>query len=146
MPPVAIKTNGAQKMADIRNTDPRVLNRVVDFVVLGVTFFVSCMLFSIEPGSTLFLQIIAYSTILLVCVRLCKRAIVSYNRSIGEASRQILGNAGGILIGTCAVLLLEILFSASGQIIVAVIFSSVMVFFILGTLSPIVHKTPIVHK
>ena len=133
-------------MSDLRNTNPRVLNRVVDFVVLGVTFFVSCMLLSVESGSGLFLQIIAYSTILLVCVRLCKRAIVSYNRSIGEASRQILGNAGGIVIGTCAVLLLEILLSASDQIIVAVIFSSVMVFFILGTLSPIVHKTPIVQK
>ena len=133
-------------MSGIWNTDPRVLNLVVDFVVLGVTFFVSCMLFSIEPGGTLFLQIIAYSTILLVCVRFCKRAIVSYNRSIGEVSRQILGNGTGILVGTCAVLLLEKLFSVGGQIIAAVIFSSVMTFFIMGTLSPIVHKTPIVHK
>jgi len=133
-------------MSKLRNTDPRVLNRVVDFVVLGATFFVSCLLFSVAPENTLIFQILAYSTILLVCVRLCKRAIVGYNRSIGEASRQILGNGAGIVIGTCIMLVLEKLVPASGEIIVAIIFSSVMAFFILGTLSPIVHKATIVHK
>ena len=132
-------------MSDIQNIDPRVLNRVVDFVVLSVTFFLSTLLFSVTSGSTLLLQILAYSTILLVCVRLSKRAIVSYKRSIGEASRQILGNGAGILIGTCIMLVLEILVLASDGILVAVIFSSVMAFFILGTLSPILHKTPIIH-
>lgn len=132
-------------MSDIQNINPRVLNRVVDFTVLGVTFFVSSLLFSVASGSTLLLQILVYSTILLVCVRLSKRAIVSYNRSIGEASRQILGNGAGILIGTCIMLVLEKLVSASDGIFVVVIFSSVMAFFILGTLSPILHKTPIIH-
>ena len=33
-------------MIDIRNIEPKVLNRGVDFVVLGTTFFVSCLLFS----------------------------------------------------------------------------------------------------
>ena len=133
-------------MSAIRNNGPSSLYRFVDFVVLGTTFFISCMLLSVETGSGFFLQIIAYSTILLICVRLFKRAIVGYNKSIGEVSRQILGNGGGILIGTCILLLIEILLSANGQLIVAIVFSSVMAFFILGTISPIVHKTPIVHK
>jgi hypothetical protein len=132
-------------MSDIQNINPRVLNRIVDFAVLGVTFFLSSLLFSAASGSTLLLQILVYSTILLICVRLSKRAIVSYNRSIGEASRQILGNGAGILIGTCIMLVLEKLVSASDGIFVVVIFSSVMAFFILGTLSPILHKTPIIH-
>lgn len=132
-------------MSFIPNTDPRVLNRVVDYAVLGATFFVSSLLFSVASGSALIFQILAYSTILLVCVRLCKRAIVSYNKSIGEVSRQILGNGAGILIGTCIMLVLENLVSASDGIFAVVIFSSVMAFFILGTLSPIVHKTPIIH-
>ena len=133
-------------MSDIRTIHPKVLNRVVDFSVLCASLFVSCLLFSGASGNALFIQILAYSTLLLVCVRLSKRAIVSYNRSIGEVSRQILGNGAGILIGTCIMLVLENLVSASGDIFVAVIFSSVMAFFILGTLSPIVHRTPISHK
>ena len=133
-------------MSDIRNTHPKDFNRMVDFTVLCATLFVSCLLFSVASGNALFIQILAYSTLLLVCVRLCKRAIVSYNRSIGEASRQILGNGAGILIGTCIMLIVEKLVSGSGEIFVAVIFSSVMAFFILGTLSPIVHKPSISHK
>ena len=133
-------------MSDIRNTHPKVLNRMVDFTVFCVTFFFSCLLFSVASGNALLFQILAYSTLLLVCVSLSKRAIVSYNRSIGEASRQIIGNGAGILIGTCIMLVLEKLVSASSEIFVAVIFSSVMAFFILGTLSPIVHRSSISHK
>lgn len=133
-------------MSDLRNIHPKVLNRVVDFSVLCASFFVSSLLFSIASGNALFIQTLAYSTLLLVCVRLAKRAIVSYNRSIGEVSRQILGNGVGILIGTCIMLVLENLVSASADIFVVVIFSSVMAFFILGTLLPIVHRTPISHK
>ena len=101
---------------------------------------------SVESGGGLFFQALAYSTILLVCVRLSKRVVTSYNKSISETSRQILGNATGIFVGTCVVLLLQILLSISAEIMVAVVLSSVMAFFILGTLSPIVHKTPIAHK
>ena len=133
-------------MSDIWNTHPKVLNRIVDFLVLGATFFVFCLLFSAASGNVLFIQILAYSTLLLVCVRLSKRAVVSYNRSIGEVSRQIIGNGAGILIGTCLMLVLENLVSASSEIFVAMIFSSVMAFFILGTLLPIVHRTPLMHK
>jgi hypothetical protein len=133
-------------MPDIRITHPKVFNRIVDFLILGATFFVSCLLFSAASGNVLFIQILVYSTLLLVCVHLSKRAVVSYNSSIGEVSRQIIGNGAGILIGTSIMLVLEKLVSASGEIFVAVIFSSVMAFFILGTLSPMVHKMPIVDK
>ena len=133
-------------MSDIWNTDSRLLDRLVDFTVLGATFYISCMLLSVELEGSLLIQTLAYSTILLACVRLSKRAITSYNKSIGETTRKILGNATGILIGTCVVLLFETILSTRGDIIAVVILTGVMAFFILGTLSPIVHKTPIVHK
>ena len=133
-------------MSDIRNADSRFFDRLVDFTVLSTTFYVSCMLLSVELEISLFFQALAYSTILLVCVRLSKRVITSYNKSVGETTRQILGNAIGILIGSSVVLLFEKLLSARADILVVVILSGIMAFFILGTLSPIVHKTPIVHK
>jgi hypothetical protein len=131
-------------MSDIWNADSRLLDRLVDFTVLGATFYISCLLLSVDLGGSLFFQTLAYTTILLVCIRLSKRAITSYNKSIGKTTRKILGNATGILIGTCVVLLFEKILST--DIIAVVILTGVMAFFILGTLSPIVHKTPIVHK
>ena len=133
-------------MLDMRNSDPRIINKVIDFVVLVATFFVSCLLFSAVKDDTLFLQTLAYSLTLLICMRLSKRAIVSYKKSVGEATRQILGNGVGILIGTCIMLVLEKLLLANGEIFVAILFSSAMAFFILGTISPIVHKASIMHK
>ena len=133
-------------MFDVRNADSGRLYRLVDFVVLGATLYVSCMLLSVELGGSLFFHILAYSTILLAFVSLSKRAIANYCKSIGESARQILGNAIGILIGTCIMSLLEKLLSNHSEIIVAIILSGVMAFFVLGTLCPLLHKTSFVHK
>ena len=133
-------------MFDVRNADSGRLHRLVDFVVLGATFYVSCMLLSVELGGSLFFHMLAYSTILLAFVCLSKRAIANCYKSIGESTRKILGNAIGILIGTCIMFLLEKLLSNHSDFIVAIILSGVMAFFVLGTLCPLVHKTSLIHK
>jgi hypothetical protein len=133
-------------MFNVRNADSGQLHRLVDFVVLGATFYASCMLLSVELGGSLFFHMLAYSTILLAFVLLSKRAIANYDKSIGESTRKILGNAIGILIGTCIMLLLEKLLSSHSDFTVAIILSGVMAFFVLGTLCPLVHKTSLGHK
>jgi hypothetical protein len=133
-------------MFDVRKSDSRQLHRLVDFVVLGVTLYVSCTILSVELGGSLFFHMLAYSTILLALVRLSKRVIANYYKLIGESTRQILGNAIGILIGTCIMLLLEKLLSNHSEIIVAIILSSVMAFFVLGTLCPLAHKISLENK
>jgi len=133
-------------MFDVRNADSGRLHRLVDFVVLGATFYVSCMLLSVELGGSLFFHMLAYSTILLVFVRLSKRAIANYYKLIGESTNKILGNAIGILIGICIMLLIEKLLSNHSDFTVAIILSGVMAFFVLGTLCPLVPKTSLGHK
>jgi hypothetical protein len=133
-------------MIDVRNADSEQLRCFVYFVVLGATLYVSCMLLSVELGGSLFFHLLAYSMILLALIRLSKRAIADYCKSIGEWTYQTLGNAIGILIGSCIMLLLEKLFSNHSSIALAIILSGVMTFFVLGTLCPLVHKSPIVHK
>ena len=125
---------------------PRRLHRLVDFVVLGAAFYVSRANLSVESGDSFFLHMLAYSSILLVFVRLSKRAITNYYKVLGESTRQILGNAIGISIGTCIMLLLEKLLLNTGDIILAMIFSGVMAFFVLGTISPLLKKTSLVHR
>ena len=133
-------------MLDVRNTDSGRLPRLIGFVVLGATFYVSCMIVSVELGGSLFFHTLAYSTILLAFVRLSKKAIANYYVLFGESMRQILGNAIGILIGTCIMLLLEKLFSNHSEITEAIILSGVMAFFVLSTLCPLVRKTSLVHR
>jgi hypothetical protein len=142
---VAHKANN-REVDDDRYADLERLHLLVDFVVLGATYYVSCMILSVELGGSLFFHMLAYSTILVTLVRLSKRAIANYYKSIGESTRKILGNAIGILIGTCIMLLLEKLLSNHGDFTVAIIFSGVMAFFVLGTLCPLVPKTSLGHK
>ena len=139
-------TTGRLTMFDVRNSDARRLHRLAGFVVLSATLYASCMILSVELGGSLFLHMLAYSTILLAFVRLSKRAIANYYKSIGESTRHILGNAIGILIGTCIMLLLEKLLSNHSDIILAIILSGIMAFFVLGTLCPLVDKTSLGHK
>jgi hypothetical protein len=84
---------------------------------------------------------LGYATILLAFVQLSMSAIAHYYKSVSECTRQILGNAFGILIGTCVMLLFEKLLSNNSGIIAVIIFSSVMAFFVLGTFCPLAHKT-----
>jgi hypothetical protein len=77
-------------MIDIRNADSEQLRCFVYFVVLGATLYVSCMLLSVELGGSLFFHLLAYSTILLALVRLSKRAIADYCKSIGECTYRLL--------------------------------------------------------
>ena len=128
-------------MFDVRNADSRRLHLLVDFVVLGAMLYVSCTILSVELGGSLFFHMLAYATVLSAFVSLSERAIANYYKSIGESTHHILGNAIGILIGTCIILLLEKILSNHSEIIVAIILSSIMVFFILGTLEPLVHET-----
>lgn len=115
-------------------------------LVLTVSFLGSCVILSVELGGDLAVHLIGYSTILLLSVRLCNKAIKGYLKSLGEVTGQILGNATGILIGTCVILLLEKLLLPGGGFTVVIIFSSIMTFFILGTFSTSPHKSSVVRR
>jgi hypothetical protein len=132
-------------MNNLRNADSIQLNRLIDFVALGATFYISCMTFSVEIGSSLVFHMLAYSSILLVFVRLSKRKIASCFTSAGESTRLILGNAIGILIGACIMLLLEKVSPFHTNFSLVIILSSVMAFFVLGTIGPLV-QTSLVNR
>jgi hypothetical protein len=143
-------------MFDVLHTDSRrfdllhagseLLDLIVDFTVLGATFYISCLFLSVESGGSLFIHMLAYSAIVLTFVRLSRRAIANCYKSIGESTHKILGNAIGVLIGTCIMLLLAKLLSNNSGFTPAIILSGVMAFFILGTICPLVHKTRLANK
>jgi hypothetical protein len=133
-------------MFAVRNDDSRQLHRLVNFVVLGTTFYISCMIASVEAEGSLFLHWLAYSTILLAFLRLSRRAIANYYDLSGKSLGQVLGNAIGILIGTYIMLLFEKLFSTQSDFNAAIILSGVMAFFVLGTICPLMHEPSLVNR
>jgi hypothetical protein len=94
-------------MVDVSKSNPALMNRMIDFLVLELTFYLSCLLLS-----------------------------------VGGAIRQIICNATAILVATFIMMVVENVLSANGGVYVVLLFSSVMAFFVLGSLLPLVHKNP----
>jgi hypothetical protein len=114
------------------------LNLVVDFLVLGSTFFLACLLLSADAAGDLFLQTVLYAAILVAFVCLTRWITMRDNKVTNSLTSKIFSNAAGILIGTCVTLVFKDLFTAGGDFIAAVIFSGVMAFFVLGTFAPLI--------
>ena len=114
------------------------LNLVVDFLVLGFTFFLSCLLLSGDAVGDLFLQTVLYAATLVTFVGLTSWIAKRDNTAASSLTRKIFSNAAGILIGTCVILVFKDLFATDGHFIAAVIFSGVAAFFVLGTLTPLI--------
>ena len=123
-------------MADVKKAN--YLNLVVDFVVLGFTFFQSCLLLSGDAVGDLFLQAVLYAATLVTFVGLTSWIAKGDNTAKSSLIRKIFSNAAGILIGTCVILILKDLFATDGHFIASVIFSGLAAFFVLGTLAPLI--------
>jgi O-glycosyl hydrolase len=80
-----------------------------------------------------------YSTVVILSIILSQRWFCAY-KTIGEVSRYILADAVGILAGTCGVLMLQSVVFTNVGFSAVIIFSSVISFFVLGTISPMVRS------
>ena len=114
------------------------LNLTVDFLILGFTFFLSCLLLSVDAVGGLVLQTLLYAATLVAFVCLTSWIAMRDNTVTNSLTRRIFSNAAGILIGTCVILVFKGLFATGGDFIAAAIFSGVMAFFVLGTLTPLI--------
>ena len=127
-------------MAEPKISGPRIINRAVDFVVLGLTFYLSCLLLSIETELGLVTQSLLFAVVMLLFVRLAKRLLYQKRSSISEMTWQVGSNAAGLAAGAFAIIMLEQLFTTDSEIIVGVVIASIMAFFVLGTLLPLLDK------
>ena len=114
------------------------LNLAVDFLVLGSTFFLACLLLSVDAVGDLVLQTVLYAATLVAFVCLTRWIAMRDNTVTNSLTRKIFSNAAGILIGTCVILVFKDLFATGGDFITVVVFSGVMAFFVLGTLTPLI--------
>ena len=127
-------------MSELENTGSKLVDRLIELTVLCAAFFIACQLFAVDTGESFFMHMAIYSTVVILSVGLSQRWFCTF-KTIGEVSRYILANAVGIFAGTCGVLILQSVVSTSGGFSAVVIFSSVISFFFLGTISPMVHSS-----
>ena len=118
-----------------------IVSRTIDFVVLGCTFYASCLLLSVPVNYNTVLHTLLYATVILVSVRLGRRCLSSAFESVNSVVKLMLCNATGLLAGAIIMLILGSIIPALGEIAIAVIFASVMAFFVLGTISPLLKRS-----
>ncbi len=111
--------------------------RIIDFMVLGGSFYLACFLLSIPVASNLFIQTFMYACIVLLAVTIGKRCLSSTLTSAGRVVQMVIINATGLFIGAIIMLLFGYIFPELGGFAVAVVLASVMAFFVFGTLSPL---------
>lgn len=112
-------------------------SRLIDFMVLSVTFYLSCSILLRLEGGNLTFQALIYASVVLLAIRfgrsLLKDALGSQNRIVG----QVLYNAVGLCAGGLILSILSVLVPQLVGPLFSIVVSSIIAFFILGTLSPL---------
>jgi len=127
-------------VSEVHSTGSILVNRLLDITVFCIAFYIVWMLFVVETGVDFLLAMSVYSIVLTVSVSLCQIVSDLVFKSMGGVSRYILANATGIMIGASILLLAQVFVSIDIGIPAVVILSSFIAFFVLGTVSPIVHR------
>ena len=123
-------------------------SRLTDLLVLMMSFIVFNLLVGADGLQHSLVDLLLYVSVLFVSLRLSKRLVFgSFSRG-PRCLNTIYGNVLGIVIGTTVLLLADALLPFIHENLLVIIFASLMAFFILGTLSPVVkssHKDIIHH-
>jgi hypothetical protein len=105
-------------------------------VVLGGTFYLSCTIFSISQNGNLLYQSFTYASVVLLSIVLGRYIPAIFARGAGRIIYTVFLNGAGILIGCAILMLLRIITPELAGSIIAIAVSSIIAFFLLGTLSP----------
>lgn len=106
------------------------------FVVLAGSFYLSGLLLAIQGQGNLLLQSLLYATVAIVSIRLGRYLIWLLVKSTTRIIYTVLTNAAGLTLGVVLLSILSIVFPELAGPIIAIIVSSVIAFFVLGTFSP----------
>jgi len=123
-------------------------SRITDLLVLVISFLVFELLIDGEGIGRSALEMLMYVSVLFISIRIGKRLVFRVLSGQHRCLNTLYGNVVGIFCGVSVLLLLDSLMPVLSENLLVVVFSSVMAFFVLGTLSPVVkssHKDIIHH-
>ena len=116
-------------------------SKVIDFIVLTVSFLVLALITDFTKPMQVFIDLSLYVFIMYFCLRICKHFVLNRVHTSGPIIASMFGNICGLIVGVLSVLTFNYFFPGLGESALVVIFSSILAFFILGTLSPMVKSS-----
>ena len=112
-----------------------VVLEALDFIVIGFSFFVASSMLPPASTSEILPQALVYSVVILLSIRLGRQLMPDTLTSRNIIIKMIVNNAAGLFFGAGFLVILGNLFSWSSAI--TIIVASIIAFFMLGTLSPL---------
>lgn len=116
-------------------------SRITDIVVLTVSFLVFTFMAEFENLASLLTDLVLYVAVFFVCLRVSKRIFFEYVHSSKRFVNILFGNVTGLLAGSMLIFIIYNIFPGMIENMMIVVFSSILAFFILGTLSPMVKSS-----
>ena len=116
-------------------------SRLVDLLVITISFLAFALATGWASSHPLIINLFVYVFVVFPLLRLMKRFVFSYFKGNHRILTVIFGNFTGLFFGTLIVVILADIFPVVGINNQIVTFSSLMSFFVLGTLSPMVKSS-----
>lgn len=116
-------------------------SRLIDLVALSLSFLLFVTLMDMHLTAHVLLDLVIYVSVVYTCLRFARRLIfinVHYSKRIFKV---LLGNISGLILGAVLLLIADKFLPFISQSVIVVIFSSILAFFILGTLSPLIKSS-----
>ena len=118
--------------------------RLLDFTVICAAFFLSCSLLAMNLQPDFLALATLYTLVCLCAVHLGKRLLSHDKAANNSILRMALGNAVGLALGSVILFSLQISIPVIAEYSIAIVLASVMAFFMLGTISPLIGTKPVV--
>ena len=116
-------------------------SRIIDLIVLATSFLLLAVITGFGSFEQVIIDLVLYVAVVFISLRVCKRIVFEHIHTSRRITSVLLGNISGLLLGSLSVILLDQLFPGIGESALIVILSSILAFFILGTLSPMVKSS-----
>lgn len=116
-------------------------SRLADLAVLSVSFLLFVGLMDIRLTTQVLFDLFVYVLVVFVCLRLARRLIFDNMHYTKRIFKILLGNVSGLVAGAVILLLAGQFIPFISQSFIIVILASVLAFFILGTLSPLIKSS-----
>ncbi|MBT3724781.1 MAG: hypothetical protein HOG41_15480 [Gammaproteobacteria bacterium] len=116
-------------------------SRIIDLIVLATSFLLLAVITGFGSFEQVIIDLVLYVAVVFISLRVCKRIVFEHIHTSRRITSVLLGNISGLLLGALSVILLDQLFPGIGESALIVILSSILAFFILGTLSPMVKSS-----
>ena len=116
-------------------------SQIIDLIVLTSSFLLLVMITDMGSIQQVAADLVLYVVVVFISLRTCKRLVFEFVPTSNRITAVLLGNVSGLILGALSVILLDQLLPGIGESALIVILSSILAFFMLGTLSPMIKSS-----